>query len=81
MIFVKNCRGGREVNKHCVKNKIVKNRVGRGFNLNLDNVCKYTVCFLTLPLNGFNGFIGFNAYDNGCKGFMAEIYFNFCLNK
>ena len=38
MIFVKNSM--------CVKNTFVKNRVGgRGVNLNLDNVCKYTVCF------------------------------------
>ena len=41
MIFVKNSRGGREVNmiNTLSKAKFVKNRVGgRGVNLNLDNV-------------------------------------------
>ena len=50
MFVVKNSMEGREVNmintQHCVKNRFVKNRVGgRGVNLNLDNVFKYTVCF------------------------------------
>ena len=54
MIFVKNSRGGREVNsqhdQNFVKNKFVKNRVGgREANLNLDNVFKYTVFFLEYP--------------------------------
>ena len=45
MIFVKNSRGGREVNmiKNFVKNKFVKNRLGgRRVNLNLDIVFRYT---------------------------------------
>ena len=45
MIFVKNSRGGKggQHDQHCVKNEFVKNRVGgRGVNLNLDNVFKYT---------------------------------------
>ena len=39
--------GVREVHdQHFVKNKFVKNRVGgRGVNLNLDNVFKYSVLF------------------------------------
>ena len=38
--------GGGQNDQHFVKNKFVKNRVGgRGVNLNLDNVFKYTVCF------------------------------------
>ena len=48
MIFVKNSRGGKggQHDQHCVKNKFVKTKVrGRGVNLNLDYVCKYTVCF------------------------------------
>ena len=38
------------------KINLSKKRVqGRGVNLNLDNVCKYTVClFLTLPLIHFS---------------------------
>ena len=54
MIFVKNSMDGWEGgqrDQHFVKNKFVKNRVGgRGVNLNLDNVFKYTGLFLTLPL-------------------------------
>ena len=53
MIFVKILgREGGQHDQHCVKNKFVKNRVGgRGVNLNLNNVFKYTVClFLTAPL-------------------------------
>ena len=52
MIFVKNSRGGREVNmiKTLSKNKFVKNRVGgREVNLNLDNALKYTGFFLEYP--------------------------------
>ena len=52
MIFVKNSRGGREVNmiNTLSKNKFAQNRVGgRGVNLNLDNVFKYAVFFI-LPL-------------------------------
>ena len=48
MIFVKNSRGGREVNMINTVSKIdlSKNMVGgRGVNLNLDNVFKYTVRF------------------------------------
>ena len=46
MIFVKNSRGMREVNMiNTVKNKFVNKVGGRGVNLNLDNVCKYTVVF------------------------------------
>ena len=48
MIFVKNSRGGEggQHDQHFVKNEFVKNRVGgRGVNLNLDNVFKYTVFF------------------------------------
>ena len=64
MIFVKNSRRGREVNtiNTLSKKTFVKNRVGgRGVTINLDNVCKYTVCFfwtapLTLPAN----FLGCN---------------------
>ena len=37
---------GGQHDQHFVKNKFVKNRVGgRGVNLNLDNVFKYTVFF------------------------------------
>ena len=48
MIFVKNSRGGREVNiiNTLSKKEFVRNRVGgREVNLNLDNVFKYTVFF------------------------------------
>ena len=42
-------REGGQYVQHFVKNKFVKNRVGgRGVNLNLDNVFKYTV-FLEYP--------------------------------
>ena len=35
---------GGQQDQHCVKNEFVKNMVGgRGVNLNLDNVFKYTV--------------------------------------
>ena len=55
MIFVKNSRGGREGgqhDQHFVKNKFVKNRLGgRGTNLNLDNVFRYTVVYFRLPLS------------------------------
>ena len=45
MIFVKNSTVGREVNIINFMSKFVKNLVGgRGVNLNLDNVFKYTVC-------------------------------------
>ena len=54
--FVKNSMGGREEggqhDQNFVKNKFVKNRVGgRGVDLNLDNVFKYTGFFWTLPLS------------------------------
>ena len=40
-------REGGQHDQHCVKNKFVINRVGgRGVNLNLDNVFKYTGFFL-----------------------------------
>ena len=57
MIFVKNSRGGREVNMiNTVSKKFfVKNRMGgRGVNLNLENVFKYTVfVFLRVPLRQY----------------------------
>ena len=50
MIFVKNSRGGREVNVINKMSKINLSEMGRreGVNLNLDNVFKFTV-FLGYP--------------------------------
>ena len=54
MIFVKNSRGGREV-------KMI-NTVG--VNLNLDNVCKYTVFFfLTAPLSDYPFLKAFEGHN------------------
>ena len=53
MIFVKNSRGGREVNMINTVSKINSSKIGwegGGVNLNLDNVCKYTVFFWRHPL-------------------------------
>ena len=52
MIFVKNSRGGREVNMINTMSKINLSKVGweGGVNLNLDNVFKYTGLFLEYPL-------------------------------
>ena len=47
-------RKGGQHDQHYVKNKFVKNRVGgRGVNLNLDNVFKYTVFFLDVTPKGY----------------------------
>ena len=47
-------REGGQHDQHCVKNKFVKTRVGgRGVNLNLVNVCKYTVCFFDVTPYSF----------------------------
>ena len=50
MIFVKNSRGGREVNMINTVSKINLSKIGweagaREVNLNLDYVFKYTVCY------------------------------------
>ena len=48
MIFVKNSRGGREVNMINTLSKINLSKIGwegGGVNLNLDNVCKYAAFF------------------------------------
>ena len=57
MIFVKNSRGGREVNIINTLSKINLSKIGcegRGVNLNLDNVLKYTV-FFRVPLKDIFG--------------------------
>ena len=53
MIFFKNSRGGREVNMiNNFQKQFCQKQGGReGGNLNLDDVFKYTVVFLTAPLN------------------------------
>ena len=54
MIFVKNLRGGREVNMINTVSKMdwSKDRLGgRGVNFNLDNVFKYTGIFRRLPVS------------------------------
>ena len=67
MIFVKNSRGMREVNMiNTVKNKFVNKVGGRGVNLNLDNVSKYTVCvFLRYPFGGDLSHNFFNTHLYG----------------
>ena len=53
MIFVKNFRGGREVNMINTLSKIDLSKIGweggREVNLNLDNAFKYTGFFLEYP--------------------------------
>ena len=53
MIFVKNSRGGREVNMIKTLSKINLSKIGwegrREVNLKLDNVFKYTVFFGDYP--------------------------------
>ena len=66
MIFFQKFLGreGGQHDQHFVKNKFVKNRVGgRGVNLDLDNVFRYTVFFLTAPLM-FSDM--FRPYSNTC---------------
>ena len=61
MIFVKS-------DQHCVKKKFVKIRVGEvEFNLNLDNVCKYTGGVLTLPLTQWSWEGGWSRVELGKK--------------
>ena len=51
MIFVKNSRGGREVNMRKTLSKINLSKIGLGgreVNLNLDNVFNYTGFFLKI---------------------------------
>ena len=69
MIFVKNTGGGREVNMINTVSKInlSKKRIGgRGVNLNLDNVFKYTVFFGRHPLL---------VYRNGISTQNLDVFF------
>ena len=54
MIFVKNSRGGREVNMINTMSKINLSKIVRreGVNLNLDNVFKYTLYILFVFFDG-----------------------------
>ena len=61
MIFVKNSRGGREVNMINTVSKINLSKIGwegGGVNLNLDDVSKYTVLFFdgTPKQNSIHGY-------------------------
>ena len=62
MIFVKNSRGGREVNMINTLSKKILSKIGweggREVNLNLDNVFKYTVFVLEITPNSYY-FYGF----------------------
>ena len=65
MIFVKNSRGGREVNMiNNMSKKIVKNKVGgREVHFNLDNVNKCTGFFYVTPKTGIMKLIFFNLHS------------------